>query len=67
MICGNFKEEESFFCYRSMSFLTEFFQDCDTNYTHDGSTRNYWVAEAIKSILTEPQPNATTPQKLFCL
>jgi hypothetical protein len=29
MICGNFKEDESFFCYRSTSYLNEFFfQDC---------------------------------------
>ena len=41
MICGNFKTEESFFRYRSGSILTEFFQDCDTDYEHDGSTRNY--------------------------
>src|SRR6476620_12652992 len=45
MICGNFKTEESFFHYRSSSYLTEFFRDCDTDYEHDGSTRNYWVAE----------------------
>ena len=44
MICGNFEKEESFFRYRSSSYLTEFFQDCDTDYEHDGSTRNYWVA-----------------------
>jgi hypothetical protein len=31
MICGNFPEEETFFPYRSSSFLTEFFQDCDTD------------------------------------
>jgi hypothetical protein len=30
MICGNFKDEESFFRYRSSSRLTEFFYDCDT-------------------------------------
>jgi hypothetical protein len=48
MICGNFKSEESFFRYRSSSYLTEFFEDCDTNFRHDGSTRNYWVAETLK-------------------
>jgi hypothetical protein len=37
MICGN---EDSFFLYRSSSYMTEFFQDCDTDYEHDGSTRN---------------------------
>lgn len=65
MICGNFKAEESFFRYRSSSFLTEFFQDCDTDYAHDGSTRNYWVAETLQKILVEPQPNANTPPETF--
>jgi hypothetical protein len=36
MICGNFKPEESFFRYRSSSYLTEFFEDCETDYRHDG-------------------------------
>jgi len=33
------------FRYRSSSYLTEFFQDCDTDHTHDGTTRQYWVAD----------------------
>jgi hypothetical protein len=61
MICGNFKADESFFGYRSSSYLTEFFQDCDTGYVHDGSTRNHWVAETLREILAEPKPNANTP------
>jgi hypothetical protein len=65
MICGNFKQDESFFRYRSSSYLTEFFQDCDTDYEHDGSTRNYWVAATLKTILNEPQPDATTPPETF--
>ena len=36
MICGNFKVEESFFRYRSSSYLTEFFEDCGTDHKHDG-------------------------------
>jgi hypothetical protein len=65
MICGNFTNEESFFRYRSSSYLTEFFQDCDTDYEHDGSTRNYWVAETLREILAAPQPNANTPPETF--
>lgn len=61
LICGNFKEEESFFRYRSSSRLTEFFQDCDTDYVHDGSTRDRWVTETLRKILEEPHPNAHTP------
>src|SRR5437773_1816509 len=65
MICGNYKAEESFFRYRSSSYLTEFFRDCDTDFEHDGSTRNYWVAETLKTILAEPQLNATIPPETF--
>jgi|ERR1035437_1452562 hypothetical protein len=65
MICGNFKAEESFFVYRSSSVLTRFFQDCDTEYAHDESTRNYWVAGTLREILAEPHPNAQTPPATF--
>jgi hypothetical protein len=65
MICGNFKLEQSFFGYRSSSSLTRFFQDCDTEYVHDGSTRNYWVADTLRQILAEPHPNAQTPPATF--
>lgn len=65
MICGNFKAEESFFVYRSSSSLTRFFRDCDTDYVHDGSTRNYWVADTLRKILAEPHPNAQTPPPTF--
>lgn len=65
MICGNFKAEESFFQYRSSSYLTEFFEDCGTEYKHDGSTRNYWVAEVLQKILAEPQLKAATPPYIF--
>lgn len=66
MICGNSKEgKTTFFRYRSSSYLTEFFRDCDTDYEHDGSTRNYWVAATLEAILAEPQPDATTPPATF--
>ncbi|GAA3821305.1 hypothetical protein GCM10022226_46980 [Sphaerisporangium flaviroseum] len=54
MICGNFPQESTFFLYRSSSFLTEFYSDVDTDYTHDGSTRQIWVADRLEEILQEP-------------
>jgi hypothetical protein len=66
MICGNAKEGKSTpFRYRSSSYLTEFFRDCDTDYTHDGSTRNWWVAETLKKLLAEPHSDAATPPRTF--
>jgi hypothetical protein len=65
MICGNFEAAKSFFVYRSSSYITEFFQDCDTDYRHDGSTRRYWVAETLRQILAEPHPSLTVPPDTF--
>jgi hypothetical protein len=65
MICGNFPADTSLFVYRSSSRLTEFFMDCDTDYEHDGSTRNYWVAETLRTILAEPQAGPNTPPDTF--
>lgn len=68
MICGNHSQNNqigTFFIYRSSSYLTRFFQDCDTEFEHDGSTRNYWVAETLKQILSEPHLNAQTPPESF--
>jgi len=63
MICGN--DPSGFFHYRSSSFLTEFFYDCDTDYKHDGSTRGIWVSETIKKILIEPSSEPEMPSDIF--
>jgi hypothetical protein len=64
MICGN--GEGSPFVYRSSSYLTRFFQDADTDYAHDGSTRYAWVATVLERILAEPHTDAQTPPASFC-
>jgi hypothetical protein len=66
MVCGNTDVgKEKLFPYRSSSVITRFFRDCDTDYSHDGSTRNWWVAERLREILLEPQPDANTPPDTF--
>ncbi|MGJ7498206.1 hypothetical protein ACSFA8_24495 [Variovorax sp. RT4R15] len=65
LICGNQEGPASRFNYRSSSRLTEFFADSDTDYVHDGSTRNYWVAATLAAILDEPHKDATTPPEAF--
>ncbi len=65
MVCGNFKTEESFFRYRSSSYLSEFFEDCGTAYRHNGSTRNHWVAEVLGQIVTEPSPGPNALPETF--
>ena len=74
MICGNDPKTYSAgstqkstypFVYRSSSYLTEFFGDCNTDYEHDGSTRGAWVADTLRQILTEPHANSQTPPASF--
>lgn len=46
------------FLYRSSSRITEFFQDCDMEFIHDGSTRWAWTAKRLEELLNQPQPKA---------
>ena len=64
MICGN--GEGSPFIYRSSSYITRFFQDADTDYVHDGSTRYAWVSSILEQVLAEPHTDAQTPPPTFC-
>lgn len=55
MICGT---ESKYFKYRSSSYLSAFFEDCDMEkYRHDGSTRRWWVTDVLKEILQHPSDN----------
>lgn len=65
IICGNFEREKTRFTYRSSSYLTKFFQDCDTDYYHDGSTRAAWVSNTLKEIVSGPQPAPNVPPEAF--
>lgn len=66
MICGNSgPDETSYFLYRSSSYLTEFFEEIDTDFQHDGSTRKWWVADVLAKILEEPQPGPSAPPDTF--
>ncbi len=53
------------FLYRSSSRITEFFQDCDMEVIHDGSTRWAWTAQRLEELLNEPQPKAHTLPERF--
>lgn len=64
MICGNDKYGK-LFPYRSSSYLTDFFQDCDLEYVHDGSTRWAWVVERLQEVLAQPHPSPSVPPDGF--
>jgi hypothetical protein len=65
MICGNFERDASVFKYRSSSKLTQFFEDCNTGYTHQGETRDTWVGDVLTDILNQPQSNPPFPPDTF--
>ncbi|HRQ58206.1 MAG TPA: hypothetical protein PLN31_12365 [Azoarcus taiwanensis] len=48
--------DADYFPYRSSSYITRFFQECDMDFAHDGSTRWWWASERLSELLAEPQP-----------
>lgn len=54
MVIGDSKH----FPYRSSSYITRFFEECDLELVHDGSTRWAWTADRLADLLNEPQPAA---------
>jgi hypothetical protein len=57
------------FHYRSSSYITQFFGECDLDFVHDGSTRWAWTAERLAELLSEPQeaPNTLPPRFVHVL
>lgn len=46
--------DDARFPYRSSSRITEFFEECDLDFVHDGSTRWHWTSERLAELLAEP-------------
>lgn len=61
IVCGNVDH----FQYRSSSYITEFFHDCDLEYGHDGSTRWAWVADRLEEVLAMPHSRPSVPPDAF--
>lgn len=61
IVCGDTEH----FRYRSSSYITEFFQDCDLDYVHDGSTRWSWVASRLEEVLVFPHSTPSVPPDAF--
>ena len=48
------------FHYRSSSRITQFFEECDLDFVHDGSTRRAWTSEHLEKLLNDPLPATNT-------
>src|SRR5690349_5268571 len=46
-------------------YITEFFQELETDYQRDGSTRHRWVADVLEKMLTEPHDGPNRPPETF--
>lgn len=65
IICGNQPYAGNYFPYRTSSLITKFFNDAETDYYHDGSTRNHWVANTLIEILALPSSIVDFPSDTF--
>jgi len=61
--------DNSKFRYRSSSYITQFFEECDLDFVHDGSTRWAWTVDRLTELLSEPQeaPNTLPPRFVHVL
>jgi hypothetical protein len=59
--------DQQYFPYRSSFYISEFFDECDLPYVHDGSTRWWWTAERLKELLEEPCAIDSLPEKFINL
>ncbi|MDZ4858004.1 MAG: hypothetical protein SGI88_03400 [Candidatus Hydrogenedentes bacterium] len=57
------------FPYRSSSRITQFFEECDLDVVHDGTTRWAWTADRLGELLSEPQnaPSTLPPRFVHVL
>jgi hypothetical protein len=61
MVIGN----REYFVYRSSSYITQFFEECDLDFVHDGTTRWAWTADRLNELLEEPQSNPNALPERF--
>lgn len=73
LVCGNPGSDEPgpgqeprYFPYRTSTYITQSFEDLDTDWRHDGTTRNRWVADVLESMLAEPHDGPAHPPDIFC-
>lgn len=57
--------DNSCFEYRTSSNITRFFEDCELDFVHDGSTRWSWTSDRLEELLQDPQTSANTLPERF--
>lgn len=54
MVVGN--RDHQWFHYRSSFYITRFFEECELDYAHDGTSRVPWAEGVLAELLNDPQP-----------
>ncbi|WBO21725.1 hypothetical protein [Sphingomonas abietis] len=63
MVVGN--NDHKWFHYRSSFFITRFFEECELEFAHDGSSRVPWTEGVLAELLNDPQPAANQLPERF--
>lgn len=53
--------DKDHFRYLSSFYITRFFEDCDLDFVHDGSSRGKWTTEKLEELLQQPASPNTLP------
>jgi hypothetical protein len=63
MVVGN--RDHRWFHYRSSFYITRFFEECELDYTHDGTSRVPWAESVLAELLDDPQPGTNQLPERF--
>lgn len=57
--------DKNYFNYKSSMYISEFFEECDLPFKHDGSTRWAWTSDRLAELLEEPCPPNMLPPRFM--
>ncbi len=63
MVVGN--RDHQWFHYRSSFYITRFFEECELDYVHDGTSRVPWTEGVLAELLNDPQPGTNQLPERF--
>lgn len=63
MVVGNL--DHKWFQFRSSHYITRFFEECELEYAHDGTSRVPWMENVLTELLNDPQPSANQLPERF--
>ena len=65
MVVGNL--DHQWFQYRSSFYITRFFEECEMDFAHDGSSRVPWTEGVLAELLNDAQPGTNQLPERFAI